>query len=157
LPYVERNVGGIVLAEDSMDAAVLGQELRRRDPLLALQGQLSPEYGCIIWRVVRDTPAGYPETVFIWHDERTGEPYPLSSGILDGFDRHDRNNTRSDYQSEDELNAQREQARQRQQERDDEALRDDWIPKHGRPLLPRTPGLVASRRRARRDGKPHFG
>jgi len=151
LPYVERHVGGLVLAEDSMDVAALERDLRRRDPLLALQGWPSLEHGCIVWRVVRDAGLGRPpETVCVWQSER-GEPYPLSSGLLELVDRLDRN-SRVVYASEDSIEQQRRLARDRQVARDNEALAADWNPKHGRPVLPRSQSLRMARDKQRAKG-----
>ena len=145
---------GLVLAEHSPDVADLERELRRRDPLLSLQGWPSTAHGRILWRVVRDAgPDRDPETVYVWQNDLTGEPYPLSSGILDGLDRHDRNNTRRDYKDEDQLERERQADRVKQQQRDDEALADDWIPKHGRPVLPRGVWLRMSRDKRRAKGE----
>src|SRR5215831_14902672 len=114
-----------------MDGTSLERELRKRDPLLSLQGWPSLEHRCILWRVVRDAgPDRPPETVAVWQSER-GEPYPLSSGLLDLVDRLDRN-ARGSYASEDELEWARQHKIARQLERDNEALADDWNPRHGR-------------------------
>jgi len=142
---------GLVVAEHGMDSISLERELSKRDPLLSLQGWPDPEYGRIRWRVVRETPEGGFETVVCWPE--SGEPYPLSSGILDLLDRHDRNNTRRDYKDEDELERERRAAVTRQQERDDEALVDDWTPKHGRPVLHRGQSLRMARDKRRAKGE----
>ena len=142
---------GLVLAEHGMDGQALERELRKRDPLLSLQGWPSAEHGCIVWRVVRETPAGSPETVLVWQSDR-GEPYPLSSGLLDLVDRLDRN-SRAVYASEDELEQQRRRARDRQVARDNDALADDWNPRHGRPVLPRSQSLRMARDKQRARGK----
>ena len=85
-----------------MDGGALERELRRRDPLLSLQGWPSATHGCILWRVVRESgPDRPPETVAVWQSE-SGEPYPLSSGLLDLVDRLDRN-SRHRYLDEDAL------------------------------------------------------
>jgi len=143
---------GLVTCELGLDGAAVERELKRRDPLLTLQGWPSVDHGCIVWRVVRYAGIDRdPETVCVWQSER-GEPYPLSSGLLDLVDRLDRNK-RGLHASEDE----REQARklefQRQQERDNEALADDWNPKHGRPVLPRSQSLRMARDRRRAKGE----
>jgi hypothetical protein len=151
LGYVERRIGGLVLAELGMDGAALERELRRRDPLLSLQGWPSLEHRCILWRVVREAGERGPETVCVWQSE-SGEPYPLSSGLLDLVDRLDRN-TRSDYARDDERNARRRDALVRQQERDNEALAQDWTPRHGRPVLPRSQALRMSRDKRRAKGE----
>jgi len=148
-----RSVNGLVLAEHGMDAADIERELRKRDPLLSLQGWPSLKHGCILWRVVRDAgPDRPPERVYRWQSE-SGEPYPLSSGLLDGFDRHDRNNSRRDYKSDDEYERERQAELMRQQERDDEAIADDWSFKHGRPLLPRSQSLRIARDKRRAQGE----
>jgi len=143
---------GLVLAEHGMDGAAVERELKRRDPLLTLQGWPSTEHGCIVWRVVRDAGLGRgPETVCVWQSE-SGTPYPLSSGLLALVDRLDRN-TRHAHVDEDELERARVAARARQTARDNEALADDWNPRHGRPVLPRSVGLRIARDRRRAKGE----
>jgi hypothetical protein len=150
--YVERRTGDLLVAELGMDGGALERELRRRDPLLSLQGWPSATHGCILWRVVRESgPDRPPETVAVWQSE-SGEPYPLSSGLLDLVDRLDRN-SRHRHAGEDELERQRQVSRDRQVERENEALRDDWNPKHGRPLLPRSQSLRMARDKRRAKGE----
>ena len=135
-----------------MDGGVLERELRKRDPLLSLQGWPSATHGCILWRVVRESgPDRPPETVAVWQSE-SGEPYPLSSGLLDLVDRLDRN-SRHRHVGDDEFERRRKAARDRQVERDNEALRDDWNPRHGRPVLPRSQSLRMARDRRRAKGE----
>ena len=156
MSYVERRTGDLLVAELGMDGGAIERELRRRDPLLSLQGWPSATHGCILWRVVRESGLDRPpETVAVWQSE-SGEPYPLSSGLLDLVDRLDRN-SRHRYLDEDALERRRQAARDRQVERDNEALRDDWNPRHGRSPLFRGRDLQLSRQRARREGKPNFG
>ena len=143
---------GLVLQEYGQGHASLERELKKRDPLLSLQGWPSQTHGCILWKVVRYAgPDRPPDTVCVWQSER-GEPYPLSSGILDLVDRLDRN-TRSAYVGEDELNARLERSRAAQVNRDNEALVDDWVFKHGRPVLPRSQSLRMARDKQRARGK----
>jgi hypothetical protein len=150
--YVERRAGGLLVAELGMDGTSLERELRKRDPLLSLQGWPSVEHGCILWRVVRDAgPDRPPETVAVWRSA-SGEPYPLSSGLLDEVDRLDRN-SRHRHRDEDELEAVRRRERDKQLERDNEALVDDWHPRHGRPVLPRGQWLRMSRDKRRARGE----
>jgi hypothetical protein len=134
-----------------MDGAALERELRKRDPLLALQGFLSAEHGAVVWRVVREAGEAGPETVCVWQSA-SGEPYPLSSGLLALVDQLDRN-SRGGYAGEDELDARRRTEQARQQQRDNEALADDWNPKHGRPLLPRSRSLRMARDKRRAKGE----
>ena len=152
MSYVERRTGDLLVAELGMDGGALERELRRRDPLLSLQGWPSATHGCILWRVVRESgPDRPPETVAVWQSE-SGEPYPLSSGLLDLVDRLDRN-SRHRYQSEDALERRRQAKRDRQVERDNEALRNDWNPRHGRPVLPRSQSLRMARDKRRAKGE----
>lgn len=154
--YVERTLeSGLIVTQYGGDHASLERELKRRYRDLSLVGEFSKAHGCIIWKVKLNLPDRPWETVYTWMSER-GEPYPLSSGILDGFDRHDKN-SRHRHVDEDEINANLKREIAKQGARDAEAIVDDNTFKHGRPVLPRTPGLVASRRRNRREGKPHFG
>ena len=143
---------GLLLAEHGTDGVALERELRKRDPLLSLQGWPSAEHLCIVWRVVRDAGSERdPETVCVWQSE-SGEPYPLSSGLLDLVDRLDRN-TRHVHVGADEANERRRLEIARQLERDNEALRDDWDFKHGRPVLPRSQALRISRDKRRAKGE----
>jgi hypothetical protein len=152
LGYVERRAGGLLVAELGMDGTSLERELRKRDPLLSLQGWPSATHGCILWRVVREAgPDRPPETVAVWQSE-SGEPYPLSSGLLDLVDRLDRN-SRHSHRGEDELERQRRAEVARQLERDNEALRDDWNFRHGRPVLHRSVSLRMARDKARARGE----
>lgn len=143
---------GIVLAEQGMDGAAIERALKQRDPDLSLQGWPSQTHNCILWKVVRYAgPDRPPDTVCIWQSDR-GEPYPLSSGLLDKVDRLDKN-SRSVYVSDDELN-------QRKRERETKGKQDayddlahDWDSKHGRPMLPRSQSLRMARDKQRARGK----
>jgi hypothetical protein len=149
---VERTLdSGLVLQEYGQDHASLERELKRRDRDLSLVGEFSETHGCIIWKVILNRPDRPWETVYVWMSER-GEPYPLSSGILDGLDRLDRN-TRAVHVGEDEINAARDRELAEQDVRDREALVDDWTFKHGRPVLPRSQSLRMSRDKQRARGK----
>lgn len=153
MSLVERTLdSGLILSEQGMDGAAIGRALRKRDPLLSLQGWPSNTHGCIIWKVVRYAgPDRPPDTVCVWQSDR-GEPYPLSSGILDLVDQLDKN-TRSTYASEDERNAQLEAERRKATERANEAIRDDTTFKHGRPVLPRSQSLRMARDKRRARGE----
>ena len=150
---VERTLdSGLVVSQYGGDHASLERELRKRDPLLSLQGWPSEAHGCILWKVVRYAgPDRPPDTVCVWQGER-GDPFPLSSGLLDLVDRLDRN-TRHGHVGEDEFNARLERERAAQVTRDNEAIADDHVFKHGRPVLPRSQGLRMARDRQRARGK----
>ena len=150
---IERTLdSGLVLSEYGQDHASLERELRKRDPLLSLHGWFSTEYGCPIWKVVRYAGPDRPlDTVCVWQSER-GEPYPLSSGLLNMVDRLDRN-TRAVHLGEDEINAARDRELERQRQRDNEALLDDYLFKHGHPVTPRGVWLRIHRDKQRARGK----
>jgi hypothetical protein len=151
LGFVERRSGGLVVAELGMDGASLERELRKRDPLLSLQGWPSLEHGRIVWRVVREAGERGPETVCVWQTEG-GEPLPLSSGLLDLVDRLDRN-SRHRHRDEDELNESRRLELAKQQQRDNEGIADNWNPSHGRTVLPRSVSLRMARDKRRAKGE----
>ena len=137
---VSRVDGGLVLAEQSMDGAAVERALKRRDPDLQLQGWPSRTHDCIIWKVVRAVPDRPPETVCVWQSDR-GEPFPLSSGLLDLVDRLDRN-ARGGYKNEDQLNRERHERGRKQIDADLDALRDDWLTTEGKnPVFHRGPHL----------------
>lgn len=149
---VERTLeSGLVLATDAMDSAALERALKKRDPLLGLQGWPSEIHGTILWKVVRQSPGRAPETVCVWQSDR-GEPYPLSSALLDLVDKLDRN-TRSSYGTVEERNEQRRAEFARQEANDNEAIIDDTTFKHGRPLIPRSQSLRMSRDKRRNRGE----
>lgn len=150
--YVERTHGsGIVLANEAMDAAALERQLKKRDPLLALQGWPSETHRTLLWKVVRHSPDRPPETVCVWQSDR-GEPYPLSSALLDLVDTLDRN-SRTTYLSDDERNARHRAQIARNAERDNEAIVNDTTFRHGRPLIPRSQSLRMSRDKRRNRGE----
>ena len=144
--------GGLVVSEYGADQATIERELKKRDPLLSLQGWPSQTHQTILWKVVRfsggDRP---PETVCVWQSDR-GEPYPLSSGLLNLVDRLDRN-SRSQHVGEDDRNAELERQRQRANELANEGIIDNTTFKHGRPVLPRSQSLRMSRDKARARGE----
>lgn len=148
---VERTLdSGLIVAQYGGDHASIERELKRRDPDLSLQGRFSEVHGCVIWRVVLKRADQPFETVCNWQSPQ-GEPYPLSSGILNMVDGLDRN-TRSRHVGEDEINAARDREIERQKERDREAIVDDHVFRHGRPVLHRSQSLRMSRDKQRAKG-----
>ena len=150
---VERTLdSGLILTETGMEQAAIERALKKRDPLLSLQGWPSETHRTILWKVVRDAGSGRPpDTICVWQSDR-GDPYPLSSGILERVDRLDRN-TRSIYLSADERNELHARELAEQNERDNEAVRDDTTFRHGRPLLPRSQSLRMARDKRRNRGE----
>jgi hypothetical protein len=150
---VERTLdSGLIVAQYGDDHASIERELKKRDPDLTLQGWPSQSLGVILWKVVRYAgPDRPPDTVCVWQSQG-GDPYPLSSGILDMVDQLDKN-LRHHYADEDERNAQRKRERVKQTVRDNEGIVDNTTFKHGRPVLPRSQSLRMSRDKQRAKGK----
>lgn len=143
---------GVVLAEETMETAAIEAALKQRDPDLRLQGWPSQTHGRILWKVVRYAgPDRPPDTVCVWQSDR-GEPYPLSSGLLEKLDKLDKN-TRSVYVSDDELNRRKRETETRGKQAAYEDLADDWASKNGRPVLPRSQSLRRARDKQRARGK----
>lgn len=155
MPLVERTLDSGLIVTEGADHAAIERELRKRDRDLSLQGWPSQTQGCILWKVVRYAgPDRPPDTVCVWQSDR-GEPFPLSSGILDLVDRLDRN-TRHHYADEDERNARLKRERAKQTDRDNEALRDDYKTVMGAGhagLLPRGQSLRRARDKRRNRGE----
>lgn len=153
---VERTLDtGLILQEYGQDHASLERELKKRDRDLSLQGWPSQTHGCILWKVVRYAGPDRPlDTVAVWQSDR-GEPFPLSSGILDLVDRLDKN-SRHHYADEDERNEGRRREREKQNARDREALLSDYKtvmgPGHAG-LLPRGQSLRRARDKRRNRGE----
>lgn len=153
MAFVERTLdSGLILTESGWDHARIERELKKRDPDLSLQGWPSNTHSCIIWKVVRYAGPDRPlDTVCVWMSDR-GEPYPLSSGILDLVDRLDRN-SRSVYKNEDDLAAERRRELEKKFARDNEAIQNDIAFKHGHPVLPRSQSLRMARDKRRAKGE----
>jgi hypothetical protein len=150
---IERTLdSGLIVSEYGDDHASIERELKRRDPDLTLQGWPSQTHGCILWKVVRHAGSDRPpDTVCVWQSER-GEPYPLSSGILEMVDRLDRN-TRSVVVNADDLNAAVDRERAERVNRENQAIREDHEFPHGHPVTPRGQWLRMSRDKQRAKGK----
>lgn len=136
-----------------MDGAAIDRALKQRDRDLSLQGWPSVTHGCVLWKVVRYAgPDRPPETVCVWQSER-GEPYPLSSGLLDLVDRLDKN-SRATYLSEDQLEAKRRADNARARATEGEDLAADYAARAKRdPVLHRSQSLRMSRDKQRARGK----
>lgn len=146
-----RSESGLILAEQTPDAAALERQLKQIDRRLSLQAWPQPD-GLPVWKVVLhyagDRP---PETIASWIDQQ-GEPLPLSSRLVDLVQSLDRN-SRVAFVDADGKNAQFAEQRERDNARDEEALISDWRFPHGRPVLPRSQSLRLSRDKQRAKGK----
>jgi hypothetical protein len=85
-----RTSGGLLVPEGALEAAV-SRQLRELDPDLRLVPQDSDAYGQRIYKVYKfmgpDRPAAF---ILMWGDWN-GNPFPLSSALVEEVKRHDRN------------------------------------------------------------------
>jgi hypothetical protein len=123
LVYSRTDSGLLVAEEGASDEKAVGRLLRDYDSDLRLVPATFHD-GRLGYKVYRyagpDRPA---EFICYWGNEE-GEPYPLSSRLLDKVRELDRN-SRAPYLSEDELNARAQEKRERQIRQDAEDLVDD--------------------------------
>jgi hypothetical protein len=100
-----RSASGLVLAENRTDEETVGRLLREIDDHLILVRDIDRQFQVDVWRVYLHI-SDWQDAVHIcdWRDEITGEPLPLSSGILNAvqLQRKENRNARLD---EDAANA----------------------------------------------------
>ena len=143
-----RTESGLLLAEEE---ATLARELWEYDRNLKLKSSVDAA-GRTWWSVRAHVGSEMPDRfVCTWMDE-SGEPLPLSWGLLDLVKQLDPN-TRSVYLDEDQRDAQVRATLAKQKADDQEALASDWSSPHGRPVLPRSQSLRRSRDKRRSRGE----
>ena len=82
--------GGLLVPEGALEAAV-SRQLRELDPDLRLVPQDSDAYGTRIYKVYKyEGPDRAATFILHWGDEH-GNPFPLSSALVEEVKRHDRN------------------------------------------------------------------
>ena len=85
-----RTSGGLLVPEGALEAAV-SRQLQELDPDLRLVPQDSDVYGQRIYKVYKYMGSERPALfVLLWGDGH-GNPYPLSSALVEEVKRHDRN------------------------------------------------------------------
>ena len=143
---------GLLIAAEGADEHAVGALLRQHDPELRLVPRWDPEYECKAWNVYRYCGPDKPSEFVCSWQTREGQPLPLSSRLLDMVQTYDKN-TSIRPPDPDELNAQRAAQIKRDHQTSMEALIDDWDPKHGRPVLPRSQSLRLARDKQRARGR----
>lgn len=120
-----RTESGLILSEQEQDGAGLRRALKQIDPDLRLWAPdaMSPYWRVLLYRG-EDKPA---ETILTWMDYETGEPLPLSSGVLERVERL-RRDARNTGKSADELNAEHVERLRRQRDEDREAIGEEYRP-----------------------------
>jgi len=144
---------GLLVAENahSVDEQAVARSLREYDPDLRLVPQVvvGDRVGYRVYRYAGpDRPA---EFLLYWGDASTGEPWPLSSRLLDKVREQDKN-TRGTYLDEDA----REKLRREELERAHASATDSVIAdtlKSGRTVLRRGVGLRMARDKRRARGE----
>lgn len=95
---------GLYVPPASTDSRKVARELLRHDPDLRLVASVHD--GGQLWRVYRHIGSGVdPEFVCAWMNETTGEPYPLTMGLVDRVKQLDLN-SRAERVTVDEHNRQ---------------------------------------------------
>lgn len=143
-----RTDSGLLVAHDApSDERAVARQLRDYDPDLRLvpQGFVGRQIAYKVYRYAgSERPA---EFLCFWGDAATGEPYPLSSGLLEKVKSLDKN-SRAEYVSVEEEEARRKERSQREAQQDMEDAADDWRRNEGRSaVLPRSQSLRRARSR----------
>lgn len=139
---------GLLLAEGEAAVAAALYEYDRNLKLRSSEDAA----GRVWWSVRAHVGSEMPDRfVCVWVDE-DGNPLPLSWGLLDLVKQLDPN-TRSVYLNEDERDAKHRAEVERVAHQRDLDLADDHIPKHGRPITPRSVALRMSRDKQRARGE----
>lgn len=148
---LSRTDGGLYVPEGAHEAAVM-RALREHDDDLRLVPQDSDHFGRRVYKVFRYAGSERPaEFLLFWGDEH-GNPFPLSSSLVDAVKQLDRNMRGFDPRNADAKNAEL-VARRRQKSREDgEALLQDYDGRlEGKKSSPpkRSVGLLRARDRVR--------
>jgi hypothetical protein len=139
---------GLLLAEEE---SAVAESLWEYDRNLKLRSAVDAA-GRTFWSVRAHVGGDIPDRlVCVWVDEQ-GNPLPLSSGLLELVKQLDPN-TRSVYLDEDTRNERRRAEVEKVARQRDADLADDMIPKHGRPVLPRSQSLRRARDKRRARGE----
>jgi hypothetical protein len=151
-----RHGGELVLAEYAQDERTVAAALKDLDPQLRLTWEVCQKTGRTVWNVVKVWSPEHPAVqILTWRDERTLEPYPLTSRIVDEVKRL----RQVDTMRESDLANARLRERQSRDEFNDtlEAVTDfKKIVDTGRIHVPVTVGnqkLAAAKRRGRELGR----
>lgn len=142
--------GALHVVEAAADSDVIQRALKQIDPRLFLERQVTLDgeaVWCVLCSLDGDQP---PVVVFEWRDPE-GRPIPhLSSGIVDRMAQMERD----PHVLAARVRAKNEEFARKRSERLTEELRGraEEIRRSGKILLPRSPGLVAARRRQREQG-----
>lgn len=145
--------GALTVVEAPAKHDAIQRRLKEIDPRLFIEKQLTLD-GEEVWCVVCEIDeAPHTLTVFEWRDPDTGRPIPvLSHGVVDRMAKMERDPKALAAR----VHAQNEEFQRRNREKLSEHLRGFAAMQaksfKSQIVLPRSPGLVAARRRQRRAG-----
>jgi hypothetical protein len=114
---------GLILAEQAQDERAIGRALEQIRPDVALQKRPRDEErgGVLVYKVVH-VPTG--QVMFTWMDEHM-RPLPLSSGLVDEFQRHQVGARNHGLVNDEEANRQHLERLERERRERVEAVRDE--------------------------------
>ena len=137
---------GLILAEQAQDERAIGRALQqiRPDAVLQVRPRDEEKGGVLVYKVVH-VPSG--QVMFTWMDSH-GNPLPLSSGLIDEFQRHQLGARNTGLVSDDEHNRRHVDEIDRERRRRVEAIRDE----HRARLEGVTSVSMSGRFRPRRQG-----
>jgi hypothetical protein len=122
--FTERtSPSGLILAEQAQDERSIGHALQQIRPDVVLQVRPRDEEkgGVLVYKVVH-VESG--QVMFTWMDSY-GNPLPLSSGIIDEFQRHQLGARNTGLVSDDQHNQRHTDEIERERQRRVEAIRDE--------------------------------
>lgn len=114
---------GLIVAEQAADERAIGHALQQIRPDVTLQVRPRDEDkgGVLVYKVVH-VDSG--QVMFTWMDDR-GNPMPLSSSLVDEFQRHQLGARNTGLVSDDDHNARHVAEVERERKRRVEAIRDE--------------------------------
>ena len=143
---------GLLVAENAADERSVRRELQRLDPTLVLTQEMHPSKR-LEYVVVKTFTDGSALTLTRWRDDVTGQPLPLSHGLVEKVKRMDPN-TRAPQLDTARHNAElQDRIEQRMLEAAEEVARERELAKGRSPVFHRSRGLYLARARARARGE----
>ena len=150
--FTERqHSSGLVIAEQAQDEKAIGRALQqiRSDVALQVRPRDEEKGGVLVYKVVH-TDSG--QVMFTWMDDY-GNPLPLSSGLIDEFQRHQLGARNTGLVSDDEHNRRHIEEIDQERQRRVEAIRDE----HRTRLEEVTSISMAGHFRPRKQGNAQSG
>lgn len=121
--HTRTHSSGLIVAEHAQDERAIGRALQQIRPDVTLQVRPRDEEkgGVLVYKVVH-VPSG--QVMFTWMDDY-GNPLPLSSGLVDEFQRHQLGARNTGLISDDEHNRRHREQVDRERRTRMEAVREE--------------------------------